>query len=210
MATDCVLERRNGRLCLRPRDTNADAGVCLNVDDVRRRLKQGRQLALAKACGVRAQWSVLDAMAGLGLDGITLAALGCRVAMVERDPLLFAMLKDAVAESRRRLSVSDIETIAADVRSMPIEPGRYDVVYLDPMFPLPAGSALPRKAAQLLARHVGQADDDLPALLQRLRGVAANRVVLKRRRHDPVVVPPDWQIDARTVRFDVYRANAAS
>jgi len=210
MTTDCVLERRNGRLWLRAHDADAATGVCLNIDDVRRRLKQGKQLAVAKACGVRAGWSVLDAMAGLGLDGITLAALGCRVTMVERDPLLLAMLEDAAAESRRRLEVGAIEIIAADVRSLTIETGRYDAIYLDPMFPLRTDSALPRKAAQLLARHVGPADDDLPALLQRLQGLAANRVVLKRRRRDPVVATPDWQIDARSVRFDVYRASAAN
>ena len=90
--SDCVVERVRGRLCLRARD--GGRGVCLDIEDVRRRLKQGRQLALAKACGVRPDWAVLDAMAGLGLDGITLAALGCRVTMVERDPSLFAMLEE--------------------------------------------------------------------------------------------------------------------
>jgi 16S rRNA (guanine1516-N2)-methyltransferase len=184
---------------------DAGPGIALNIDDVRRRLKQGRQLALAKACGARARWSVLDAMAGLGLDGITLAALGCRVAMVERDPLLFAMLQDAVAEARRRLELADVETIAADVRWLSIEPRRFDAIYLDPMFPPQMRGALPRKAAQLLAHHVGEPDAGLAELLRRLQGLASNRVVVKRRRHDPVVAAPDWQINGRSVRFDVYR-----
>lgn len=204
--SDCVVERVRGRLWLRARD--GGRGVCLDIDDVRRRLKQGRQLALAKACGVRADWTVLDAMAGLGLDGITLAALGCRVTMVERDASLAAMLEDAVVEAQRRLPLGDVETIAADVRYLAIEPRQFDAIYLDPMFPLRNDGALPGKAAQLLARHVGTSDDDIDALLLRCRALAANRVVLKRRRHDAEVAPPDWQISGRSVRFDVYRSTA--
>jgi 16S rRNA (guanine1516-N2)-methyltransferase len=204
--SDCVVERVRGRLWLRARD--GGRGVCLDIDDVRRRLKQGRQLALAKACGVRADWKVLDAMAGLGLDGLTLAALGCRVTMVERDASLAAMLEDAVVEARRRLPLANVETIAADVRCLAIEPRQFDAIYLDPMFPLRNDGALPGKAAQLLARHVGTSEDDLDALLLRCRALAANRVVLKRRRHDAVVAPPDWQISGRSVRFDVYRSTA--
>jgi 16S rRNA (guanine1516-N2)-methyltransferase len=186
-------------------------GYTLDIADVRRRLRQGRRLALAKACGVRPGLSVLDAMAGFGLDGITLAALGCRVLMVERDPLLFELLEDAVSRARAALaSLGPVECRRGDVRDVLAAPECFDTIYLDPMFPERAGGALPRKAAQLLAQQAGAPDADLEDLIARSRVLARGRVVVKRRRHDPVALRPDWQILGRSVRFDVYRGSAGA
>jgi 16S rRNA (guanine1516-N2)-methyltransferase len=192
------------------RGPNAEAGVCLDITEVRRRLRQGRRLALARACRARPGWRVLDAMAGFGLDGITLAALGCDVVMVERDPLLFELLEDAVRRARAELAaLGPIECRLGDARELLVEPKRFDTIYLDPMFPDLGRSALPRKSAQVLAQRVGAPDPDLEELVVRSVGLARNRVVVKRRRHDPAVAPPDWQVLGRSVRFDGYRGRDA-
>ena len=78
------------------------------------------------------------------------------------------------------------------------------------MFPERSSSALPRMSAQLLAQYVGPPDDDLAGLIAQSRRAARQRVVVKRRRLDPVVASPDWQIVGRSVRFDVYRGSASS
>jgi 16S rRNA (guanine1516-N2)-methyltransferase len=204
------LERNDGRLVLRDAHAPSAVSVCLDVADVRRRIRQGRRLAIAKACGVRQDLSVLDAMAGFGLDGITLAALGCRVLMVERDPLLYALLEDAVSRARAEFQFGPIECRRGDAREVLAIAAPFDTIYLDPMFPNRSGSALPRLSAQLLARYVGPPDDDLAGLVAQSRMAARQRVVVKRRRLDPTVASPDWQIVGRSVRFDVYRGSAPS
>lgn len=205
---DPVLLRVDGRLQLCERDT--PYGACLNIDDVRRRVRQGRKLSLAKACGARPALHILDAMAGFGLDGITLAALGCNVVMVERDPRLFALLEDALARARVELKLSgDVECREGDVNDVLDGGCTFDTVYLDPMFPPRDKNALPRRSAQLLTQLVGP-PDDLPRLIARARAAARLRVVLKRRRHDATLAAPDWRILGRSVRFDVYRGSASA
>ncbi|HEY6600134.1 MAG TPA: class I SAM-dependent methyltransferase [Pseudomonadales bacterium] len=202
-----VVQRIDGRLQLCERD--APHGACLDIDDVRRRLRQGRKLALAKACGARPALRVLDAMAGFGLDGITLAALGCDVVMIERDPQLFALLEDGLARARLELDLSGrVECREGDVNDVFDRGGdTFDTVYLDPMFAPREKNALPRRSAQLLAL-LADPPDDLAQMLAHARGVARLRVVLKRRRHDTTLGDPDWRILGRSVRFDVYRGAA--
>ncbi len=208
-ATALFLEQIDGRLTLS--GAGVPTGFCLDLAQVNRRLHQGKRLALAKACGARAGWTVLDGMAGFGLDGITLAALGCHVTMVERDALLYQLLDDAAAHAGAVLrDVGSMVVWEGDIAQWLERQCHYDAIYFDPMFPVRATGALPKKAAQLLADHVGAPDDTLSDLLVRARPFARNRVVIKRRRHDPAVAAPDWQILGRSVRFDVYRGCAAS
>jgi len=79
------LLRVKGRLELCAGDDAS--GICLRIDDVERRVRQGRKLALARACGVRAGLRVLDGMAGLGLDGMTLATALTRTFERRNKPL---------------------------------------------------------------------------------------------------------------------------
>ncbi|HTO58593.1 MAG TPA: class I SAM-dependent methyltransferase [Pseudomonadales bacterium] len=189
--------------------TDDARGLCLDVDDVRRRLRQGRRLALAKACGVGPEPPrVLDAMAGFGLDGITLACLGCRVTLVERHPLLAELLTDAVERVRRAVDMAAIDVRCCDARAVLDEGRAFDCIYLDPMFPERDKTALPRRSAQMLARLVGPPDDDLDEFVRRAISLATRRVVVKRRRHDVAAASADWEIVGRSVRFDVYRGRA--
>lgn len=202
------LVRTNGRLELRAGDD--ERGVCLRVDDLQRRVRQGRQLALAKACGVRPGLRVLDGMAGLGLDGMTLAMLGCEVLMVERNALLAELLADAVDFISNNIDVAGaVSRRLADVRDVLSEMRPFDTIYLDPMFPARDKHALPRKSAQVLGDLLGAADDALPSIVADSMPLA-RRVVVKRRLHDAAVGRPDWEILGRSVRFDVYRGTAAA
>ena len=208
LATDGFSVRRIDG-ALRLVGTDDARGLCLDVDDVRRRLRQGRQLALAKACGVGPEPPrVLDAMAGFGLDGITLACLGCRVTLVERHPLLAELLTDAVERVRHAVDTAAIDVRCCDARAVLDEGRAFDCIYLDPMFPERDKTALPRRSAQMLARLVGPPDDDLDEFVQRAISLATRRVVVKRRRHDVATASADWEIVGRSVRFDVYRGRA--
>ncbi|MGL4755264.1 MAG: class I SAM-dependent methyltransferase, partial [Aeromonadaceae bacterium] len=64
----------------------------------RRKFGGGRGQSIAKAVGLKsgANPSVVDATAGLGRDAFVLASLGCRVLMLERSPVVAALLQDGL------------------------------------------------------------------------------------------------------------------
>ena len=182
-------------------------GVKLSDHDLRRRLRQGKRLLLARACAAGPGVSVLDATAGFGLDGLTLSALGCSVTLCERHPMVFALLEDSAHRlGSGALARGDIKLLQADAHDVLCGPDRFDVVYLDPMFPPRGKSALPNKRARYLADLVGQDQESVAELLMRARRRARRRVVVKRRRLDPELGSPSFALHGRAVRFDVYQA----
>ncbi len=174
-----------------------------------------RREDLARALGVyqRRALRVIDATAGWGRDSAVLAALGCEVSMIERQPVIAALLDDALARARRsdrdevRQLAARLTMISADARSVLREwaAPAPDVVLLDPMFPQRHGSAAVRKEMQFFQVLVGS-DDDAPALLEAALGLALHRVVVKRPRKAPPLAgpPPGHAIAGRSTRFDVY------
>ncbi len=196
---------RNGRLELyRGQDPH---GVCLQPAEFERRATMRGELA--RACGVTTAHKprVLDAMAGMGLDGMTLSALGCAVVLIERDPTLWALLDSLV----RMFDVNDFDArvVHADAwkwleGSEPAD-RTFDVVYLDPMFPARRKGALPGKPMQFLSELTKPDPHALVDWIRLARRPPAVRVVVKRRLRDPAAGVPDWQIKGRSVRYDVYR-----
>lgn len=197
------VDRADGHLELRfsGEGERAAAGVWVSLDDLARRTGEGGPLL--RACGIRRgqRPSVLDPMAGLGVDGLVLASHGCRVTLVERHPLLWELLQDLV----RRSALDDVTCCLGDGFAHLGTTARYDVIYLDPMFPARSKRALPAKRMQWLARVAEPDARPLESWLDAAVVSAMGRVVLKRRRKDPMVRKPDWQILGRSVRFDVYR-----
>jgi 16S rRNA (guanine1516-N2)-methyltransferase len=173
---------------------------------------------LARAAGLRglARPTILDATAGLGRDAFILATLGCQVRMVERSPIIAALLRDGLARAltddttltaaeRMQLLLGDAVTIMGRFT----EQERPDMVYLDPMYPHRSKSALVKKEMRLLRALVGE-DVDAPQLLEAALRVARKRVVVKRPRLAATLpgIPPSHTLPGSTTRFDVYiRAN---
>jgi 16S rRNA (guanine1516-N2)-methyltransferase len=188
----------------------ARRGISVEIAELRRRLAQGRRLALARAVGARPRLHVLDGMAGFGLDGLTLAALGCAVTLVERNPVMAALLADARDRTRRLISApGSAEVRVDDVLRTLSSRELWDVVYLDPMFPERSKRTLPKQRMQLLRELADPppADDELARLVDVARTCARERVVVKRRLKDAALAlsAPDWRILGRSLRFDVYR-----
>ena len=65
----------------------------------RRKFGGGCGEAVAKAVGIKGDYlpDVVDATAGLGRDAFVLASVGCRVRMLERNPVVAALLDDGLA-----------------------------------------------------------------------------------------------------------------
>ena len=186
-----------------------DHGVCIEPAELQRRATLRGELA--RACGVTAKRKprILDAMAGLGVDGMTLAALGCQVVMIERHTALWAMLESYVQVTARK-DTSGPEVIHADawawLQARSCDDDGFDVIYLDPMFPARRKGALPGKVLQFLAELAPVDGRDLRDWIELAVQHARSRVVLKRRLRDPAADVPDWQVKGRSVRYDVYRA----
>lgn len=181
--------------------------------DYRRRRGGGRGQAIARAIGLKKESNptVLDATAGLGRDAFVLAALGCRVHLIERSPIVATLLEDGLKRAatdpriseviyRMQLSVGQSLDI---FHARTIE--RPDVIYMDPMYPHRNKSALVKKEMRLLRALVGD-DPDAANLLKAAIDFATNRVVVKRpKTASPINGPkPSMEIKSKTHRFDVY------
>ncbi len=188
--------------------------------DYRRRRGGGRGEAIARAVGLRGQepLSVVDATAGLGGDAFILAALGCRMTLLERVPALQELLADGLERAAEVGAASDPELAAAIARMRLVRGDAVDylkalpateqpdVIYLDPMFPERKKSAAVKKEMQLFHRLVG-ADADAGGLLAVALTRARQRVVVKRSRlADPLEgPPPDHVLEGVRNRYDLYR-----
>ncbi len=167
--------------------------------------ERSKKQLLGRALG-RSVQSVIDATGGLGEDALRLALMGFDVRVVERQPVLAAMLDDAVARLGARLDPGRMTPVRGDAREvLPALDPRPDAVYVDPMFPPKRRvSALPRKSIQIIRALAGD-DPDAADLVALARQVARQRVVVKRPDHAPPLVPePSHDIRGKLVRYDVY------
>lgn len=177
--------------------------------DIRRRVAAGRRQLLGRAVGLdkHPESLVLDATAGLGRDGFTLAALGARVRLVERDATVHALLEDALrralADPAAAAAAQRLEVLHADATGQ-LSQG-WDVIYLDPMYPGLHKTALAKKELQVLRELTG-GDPDADALLAPARRHARRRVVVKRPLKAPPLAgcEPHHRLAGSQARFDVY------
>lgn len=174
---------------------------------------RSEDLARALGVGARRGLVVVDATAGWGRDSAVLAALGCEVTMIERQPVVCLLLADALAraaasgDARVRALAGRLRLLAGDARALlrGWSAAVPDAVLLDPMFPEREGSAAVRKQMRLFHGLVGD-DADAGELLAAALALARHRVVVKRpRRAPPLPGPrPTHAIEGRSTRFDVY------
>ncbi len=183
------------------------------ANDYRRRHGGGRQQALARAVGLKSKTglSVIDATAGLGRDAFVLASLGCDVLLIERDPIIGALLADGLSRARDSEATAMIaarmryqQADAATVLAALLEQARPDVVYLDPMYPV-HHKAQVKKDMQLL-RELIKTDPAEAKLLALALEKATQRVVVKRMHAAPPLgnQKPDRVMSLRRHRFDIY------
>ena len=189
----------------------------INVDFVdgavahRRKFGGGRGQDIAKAIGLKHGFTphVLDATAGLGRDAFVLASLGCQVTLMERMPVVAALLDDGLERAKLNAEVSEIAQRMRLVHGLSIEDmtlgDQIDVVYLDPMYPHRDKSAAVKKEMRVFQSLVGE-DLDADALLSPALALAKYRVVVKRPSYAPPLnnQTPTTSIKMKKNRFDVY------
>lgn len=184
----------------------------------RRRFGGGRGQPLARAVGLKggAAPHIIDATAGLGRDAFVLASLGAEVTLLERSPVLAALLADGLARAAaepalapvvRRMHLIPMDA-ATWLRQCPRE-ARPAVIYLDPMYPHRRKSALVKKEMRMLRALVGD-DADAPALLAAALDCATRRVVVKRPKGAPPLAgpAPAAAVASKNTRYDLYPRGA--
>ena len=170
----------------------------------------GREL-LVRAARVRGvpDPRAVDATAGRGEDSRLLAAAGFTVTMFEQDPVIAALLRDALerAADDPRLSgiVGRMELVEGDsvfgLRALGFSP---DVVFLDPMFPERTKSAAVKKKFQLL-HHLERPCDNEGELLDAALAARPRKVVIKRPPKGSWLAgaKPSHSVAGKAVRYDV-------
>ncbi|MDD5850127.1 MAG: class I SAM-dependent methyltransferase [Firmicutes bacterium] len=152
--------------------------------------------------------TAVDATAGLGEDSLLLAASGFCVTLIEKDPVIAALLADAMARAakdpllagavgRMRLLEGDSIEILGALTFVP------DVVYLDPMFPERQKSGLVKKKFQLL-HDLEQPCMDGEALLAAALSAGPRKVVIKRPKKGPYLGgrKPSFSLEGKAIRYD--------
>ncbi len=186
--------------------------LCASFDEMKRRLRPdalSRELLVraARVKGVKAP-TLVDATAGLGQDSLLLAAAGFTVTLFECNPVIAALLANAVERARHdeqlagatsRMHVVEGDSVAG-LRELAAAP---DVVYLDPMFPGRTKSAAVKKKFQLLHKLEAPCDDEA-ALLDAALAARPRKVVIKRPLKGPYLggVKPDYELHGKAVRYD--------
>ena len=181
----------------------------------RRKFGGGKGQMIAKAVGIKSgiRPQVLDVTAGLGKDAFVLATLGCDMTLVERSPVIHALLADGLARAEADPDVAEItgrmhlhHANSIDwMREQAAAGERYQVVYVDPMFPHNDKSALVKKEMRVFRPVVGD-DTDAEELLAAALAIAENRVVVKRPRKAPLIgsQAPSYQLEGKSSRYDIY------
>lgn len=151
----------------------------------------------------------VDATAGLGEDSLLLAAAGFDVLMFERNPVIAALLDDALRRAAGSPELADVVARMRLCRQDSIEAlsameGDVAVVLLDPMFPARTKSAAVKKKFQLL-HLIEQPCSDEEELLDAAVGAKPLKVVVKRPPKGPYLagVKPSYSVEGKAVRYDV-------
>lgn len=183
----------------------------------------GRNEALAKAIGIKGKQNlkVIDCTAGMGVDSFVMASVGAQVTMIERSPIIHALLEDALIRAQRlnldlcndmhllNQNASEyLNELVTNKKALNDESPSVDVIYLDPMFPHKKKSALVKKEMRAFQVLLGP-DQDSDQILSAALNTGVKRVVVKR----PASAPnldnqqnrkPSMAIQSKKHRFDVY------
>ncbi|WP_024852012.1 class I SAM-dependent methyltransferase [Hydrogenovibrio kuenenii] len=198
----------------------------------RRQFGGGKGQPLARAVGASAEHppKLIDATAGMGGDAFVFATLGCDVLMIERSPVIAALLQDALNRAKTELklehegqttrfdaeertfleeTIEHMSLVNADAADfLNNEKPDADVIYLDPMYPEKKKKAATNKEMTALQGLVGP-DMDSSNLLEAALQVAKKRVVVKRpTKAEPIQLAdgrlPSANIQSPNTRYDLY------
>ncbi|MDG4811417.1 class I SAM-dependent methyltransferase [Hydrogenovibrio sp. 3SP14C1] len=212
------IDETNYKLALFPPNTGpVSIDFVTGKKNHRRQFGGGKGQPLARAVLAAEQPKIVDATAGMGGDAFVFASLGCEVTMIERSPIIAALLQDALKRAQQNETPEEIHKIVNRLSLINEDAAQYlttqkpacDVIYLDPMYPEKKKTAATKKEMQALQHLVGP-DMDSETLLDAALHIAQKRVVVKRPKNAPTLggIQPNAAIQSPNTRYDIYAIKA--
>ena len=152
----------------------------------------------------------IDATAGMGEDGFLLAAYGYEVTLYEQNPVIAALLKDALRRARKHPVLKDIASrmklVEGDsVSCMEKLMDPVDVIYLDPMFPKRQKSGLINKKLQLIQKLEPPCSEEKDLFNAAIKA-GPSRIIVKRPLKSVCLDgrEPSYILKGKAIRYDCY------
>lgn len=150
----------------------------------------------------------IDATAGMGEDAILLAASGYDVTLFEQNPVIAALLKDAMRRARKKPVLGEIMermhlVEGNSIELMPKMIDDWDLIYLDPMFPARQKSGLINKKLQLIQK-LEQPCFEESELLEAAIKANPKKIIIKRPLKGPFLAgkEPGYSVKGKAIRYD--------
>jgi 16S rRNA (guanine1516-N2)-methyltransferase len=163
---------------------------------------------LAKAIGFKGQaLTILDTTLGLAKDSFFFCLLGCKVIATERSKIIFSLVEDGLIRARPNQKVwAYVEKLEIhNCDAIRLADKRFDVVYIDPMYPDTKSTAAPQASMQIL-RDLLPEKDNMDEVMEFALKTANMRVVIKR---PPRAVKQSGKLihsyTGKAVRYDAYK-----
>jgi 16S rRNA (guanine1516-N2)-methyltransferase len=176
----------------------------------KQRAKGGRgQDPLVKVSLAGLGASILDITAGWGRDALVMANAGGRLTLLEKNPYMALMLKQAYqkledVELKKHIKIHHMD---AHLYLQQLSQKDYpDVVFIDPMHPQRQKKALVKKHLQVLQQFL-LPNEDVKEMIELAYQKCLKRVVVKWPEKEKSMLPADFSVSGKTIRFDVYQKN---
>jgi 16S rRNA (guanine1516-N2)-methyltransferase len=152
----------------------------------------------------------IDATAGMGEDSFLLAAYGYDVTMHEQNPVIAALLRDALRRAKKQEILKDIvnrmhlvEGNSVELLASQADP--VNLVYLDPMFPERQKSGLINKKLQLIQKMEPPCGEE-DTLFEAARSAHPSKIIVKRPLKSPYLAGrnPNYTLNGKAIRYDCY------
>ena len=152
----------------------------------------------------------IDATAGMGEDAFLLAAQGYEVTLYEQNPVIAALLKDAIRRARKNMELKEIanrmkvvEGNSVECMSKLLDP--VDVIYLDPMFPARQKSSLINKKLQLIQKLEPPCSEETDLFDAAIK-VNPDKIIVKRPLKSECLAgrEPSYTLKGKAIRYDCY------
>lgn len=189
--------------CLTQRESQLALTLDFRCGNYRHRNQNSGKEPLLQAIKIKKKLpkTLIDTTPGVLKDSFMLAARDIRITAIERNPLLYIMVKQALCH----LDVP-IHYLFADAKQQ-LANYPAEIIYIDPMYPPKRKSAQVKKDMQIL-HHIVGADTDAHELLTAAKQQQQHnsRIVVKRPNYAPPLgnEKPSFVSQTGTTRFDIY------
>lgn len=205
-----LCDNRPRRGSTNPLSINFSSGASLYRYKFDRKINQPVARAVGIKQGVRPK--ICDLTAGFGGDGFVLAGLGCVIVLVERSPIIWALLEDGLRRGCEhhetgKFLKTNVRLVCSDAKNfLENSDEAFDTLFLDPMYPKSGRSALTKIKMRILRELVGDDEDSAELLRCSLSYPQKKRVVVKRPIIAPFIkgFPPSFEIKGKKHRYDIY------